>query len=302
MNKIYIGSHVSFNKQTQLLGSLKETLEYGANAFMFYTGAPQNTNRSSIDREITSLAHQAMDKEGILRENVIVHAPYIINLANRENFDFAVRFLKQEIYRVEELGFFKLVLHPGSHIGYGEEEGIKNIITALNTVIDSKTKVSICIETMAGKGSELGKNFFEVKRIIDGVKYSEKIKVCLDTCHIFDAGYNVEDTENLLLQFDEIIGLSKLACIHINDSKNEMGSHKDRHENLGFGKIGFENLLRLIYHPKLKDVPKILETPYVTKDDTSKKRLYPPYKFEIEMIKKGLWNPHLLEDIRQYYK
>ncbi|MDD3341706.1 MAG: deoxyribonuclease IV [Bacilli bacterium] len=302
MEKLIIGSHVSFNKQTQLLGSLEEALHYGSNTFMFYTGAPQNTNRANIDLEITALAHRAMKEEGVDFSNVVVHAPYIINLANPEHFDFAVRFLKEEIRRVEMLGMTKLVLHPGSHVGQGPEIGIQNIIRALNTAIDNETKVTVCIETMAGKGTECGKTFEEIKTILDGMNYKDKVKVCFDTCHVFDAGYDLHDLDTVLHTFDKVIGLSEIAVLHINDSKNSLSSHKDRHENIGLGEIGFETLLKIINHPKLKDVPKILETPYVTKDDTSKDKVYPPYKLEIEMIKKKTNNPHLIEDIRSTYK
>lgn len=302
MEELIIGSHVSFNKATQLAGSIQETLLYGGNAFMIYTGAPQNTNRCEIDEEITCLSHRALQQEGIETNNIIVHAPYIINLANPVNFDFGVRFLREEIRRVESLGLTKLVLHPGSHVGAGTEEGIKNIIIALNTVIDHQTHVTLCLETMAGKGTECGKTFEEIKTIIDGVKHKDKVQVCLDTCHIADGGYSLDDTDALLALFDQKIGLDKLAVIHINDSKNPSGSHKDRHENIGFGEIGFDRVLQLIYHPKLKGIPKILETPYVTKDENSKDKIYPPYRFEIEMIRKKKFNPHILEDIRSYYK
>lgn len=303
MEDIILGAHVSYTKQTQLLGCVEEALRYGANTFMFYTGAPQNTARSSIDLEITGLAKRAMMEYGIDIQNVVVHAPYIINLASAsEKQEFAIRFLKEEVMRTEQLGVSLMVLHPGSHVGIGTEEGIQNIIRGLNAVVDSKTNVKICLETMAGKGSECGRSFEEIKRIIDGCNFPDKIMVCLDTCHIHDAGYDVSDFDFVLQQFDDIIGLSKLACLHINDSKNELGAHKDRHENIGFGNIGFSNLLKVLYHPKLKGIPKILETPYVTKDDMSKEKLYPPYKFEIEMIKKKEMNSNLLEDIRKYYK
>lgn len=303
MEDIIIGSHVSYTKQTQLLGCVEEALRYGANTFMFYTGAPQNTARSSIDLELTAKAQQYMKENGIDICNVIVHAPYIINLASSfEKQGFAIRFLKEEVRRSEQLGITMMVLHPGSHVGVGSEEGILRIIDGLNAVVDSKTNVKICLETMAGKGSECGRNFEEIKQIIDGCNYPEKIMVCLDTCHIHDAGYDLCDFDFILEQFDQIIGLSKLACLHINDSKNICGSHKDRHENIGLGEIGFSNLLKVLYHPKLKGIPKILETPYVAIDDTSKEKVYPPYKFEIEMIRKQEMNPHLLDDIRNYYK
>lgn len=302
MKELIIGSHVSFTKQEQLLGSVMETLKYGANTFMFYTGAPQNTARSSIDLELTAIAQKLMKESNIDINNVIIHAPYIINLANSQNFDFSVRFLKEEIRRAEMLGITKVVLHPGSHVQLGEEVGIENIIRALNTVIDNETKVIICLETMAGKGTELGKTFEQLKKIIDGVKYQDKIGVCLDTCHISDGGYDIDNFDQVLETFDQIIGIENIKCVHINDSKNQKNSHKDRHENIGLGTIGFSNLLKVIYHEKLKDVPKILETPYVTASDNTKDKLYPPYKFEIEMIRNKKENPNLLEDIRNFYK
>jgi len=302
MNNIIIGSHVKFNKTTQLLGCIEEALSYGANTFMFYTGAPQNTVRSVLDNGIIKEAHQKLKDSFINPNNIIIHAPYIINLANPKNMDFGINFLKTEIKRVEELGFKNLVLHPGSHVGIGEEEAIKNIIFALNKALENDTNVNILLETMAGKGSEIGKNFEEIKKIINGLEKSEKIKVCLDTCHLNDAGYDLNKFDKVLDEFDRTIGLSKLLCIHINDSKNIINSQKDRHENFGFGEIGFDNLMNIIYHPKIKDVPKILETPYVTKDDNTKDRVYPPYKFEIKMIKNKIFNKNLINDIRNYYK
>lgn len=302
MNELIIGSHVSFTKQEQLLGSVMETLKYGANTFMFYTGAPQNTTRSSIDLELTAIAQKLMKESNIDINNVIVHAPYIINLANDKNFDFSTKFLKEEIRRVEMLGITKLVLHPGSHVGQGEDIGIANIIKALNTVLDSKTNVTILLETMAGKGTELGKTFEQLKQIIDGTTQKDKIGVCLDTCHINDSGYDLNDFDHLLQQFDQTIGLEKLQCLHINDSKNPQGSHKDRHENIGLGTIGFQKLLSVIYHDKLKKVPKILETPYITAQEDSKDKLYPPYKQEIDMIRAKKENKNLIQEIREYYK
>lgn len=303
MEKLIIGSHVSFKKEEQLLGSVKEALSYGANAFMIYTGAPQNTARSPIDKEKTLAGYKIMKENNIDINNLVVHAPYIVNLAGSgEKLDFAIRFLKEEIKRVEELGIKKLVLHPGSHVKLTREEGINNIIKALNIIVEENSKVDILLETMAGKGTEIGINFEELKTIIDGVKYNEHVKVCLDTCHINDAGYLISEFDSVLKEFDKVIGLEKLACIHVNDSINEIGAKKDRHANFGQGTLGFDNLIHVIYHPLLKDIPKILETPYVTLNDDSKERLYPPYKFEIEMIKDKIENSNLIEDIRNYYK
>ena len=300
---LIIGSHVSYKSGKQLLGSVVEALSYGANTFMFYTGAPQNTNRSTIDDNLTKEAYQLMEENGINPKNVIVHAPYIINLANDgASYDFAIKFLKEEIKRVDKLGMKYLVLHPGSHVGLGIEKGLDNIINGLNFVLSEDNDVIICLETMAGKGSELGISFEQIKKIIDGVKLSDKLMVCLDTCHINDAGYDLNNFDAILDEFDRIIGLNNLACLHINDSKNERGAHKDRHENIGIGTIGFDNLINVIYNKRLDGIPKILETPYIGDTDDSKERLYPPYKFEIEMIKNKKFDVDFLNKIRNYYK
>ena len=299
---LIIGSHVSFNKDSQLLGSVREALAYDANTFMFYTGAPQNTKRIPINDEKTYEAFKLMKDNNMDLRNIIVHAPYIINPANTENIDFSINFLRQEIDRVEKLGITKLVLHPGSHVQLGEDIAIKNITHVLNSCLLSDTKVDICLETMAGKGTEMGINFDQLKKIIDGVLYKDKVKVCLDTCHLNDSGYDLKEFDVILDEFDKKIGIDKIACVHINDSKNILGSHKDRHENIGLGTIGFDNLINIIYHDKLKGVPKILETPYITNGIDEKNKIYAPYKFEIEMIKNKKMNTNLLEDIRNYYK
>ena len=302
MNLI-IGSHVSFKSGKQLVGSVVEALSYGANTFMFYTGAPQNTNRSAINDSLTKEAFELMKENGIEPKNVIVHAPYIINLANDgASYDFAIKFLKEEIKRVDSLGMKYLVLHPGSHVGLGINNGLDNIINALDFVLSEDNDVVICLETMAGKGSELGTSFEQLKKIIDGVKLNNKLMVCLDTCHINDAGYDLNNFDEVLDEFDKVIGLNKLACVHINDSKNEKGSHKDRHENIGLGTIGFDNLINVIYNKRLDGIPKILETPYIGDTDDSKERLYPPYKFEIEMIRNKKFDSEFLDKIRKYYK
>ena len=302
MNLI-IGSHVSFKSGKQLVGSVEEALSYGSNTFMFYTGAPQNTSRSAINDSLTKEAFGLMNENGIEPKNVIVHAPYIINLANDgASYDFAIKFLKEEIKRVDSLGMKYLVLHPGSHVGLGIDKGLDNIINGLNFVLSEDNDVVVCLETMAGKGSELGTSFEQIKKIINGVKLNNKLMVCLDTCHINDAGYDLNNFDEVLDEFDKIIGLDKLACIHVNDSKNEKGSHKDRHENIGLGTIGFDNLINVIYNKRLDGIPKILETPYIGDTDDSKERLYPPYKFEIEMIRNKKFDSEFLDKIRKYYK
>ena len=296
VNNILIGANVKFNKDDKLIASVKEAISYNLNTFMFYTGAPQNTLRSSINDFKTIEAYELMRENGIDPKNVVVHAPYIINLANPNNFDFSVDFLKQELDRVDQLGISYMVLHPGSHVGLGEENGITNIIKGLNAVLDNYNgNVMILLETMAGKGSELGINFEQLKKIIDGVNYSNRIGVCLDTCHLNDAGYDISNFDSLLDQFDKQIGLDKIKCVHVNDSKNDQGTHKDRHENIGFGTIGFDNLINVLYNEKLENVPKILETPYINGE-------YPPYKFEAEMIRNIVMNSNLVEDIIEYSK
>lgn len=298
--KLIIGSHVSFNKDTQLLGSVKETISYGANTFMFYTGAPQNTKRSEINVNTLVLANDLMKEYDIDKDNVIVHAPYIINLANdtkKESYDFAINFLKQELDRCEMLGIRNMVLHPGSHVGLGEEKALDNIVYALKIVLDKKRYTNILIETMAGKGSEVGKNINEIKYIIDNVN-SDNLGVCLDTCHLNDSGVDINLFDEYLDEFDKLIGIDKIKCIHVNDSLNPISSGKDRHANIGYGTIGFDALINVIYNERLENVPKILETPYITKDDSSKERLYPPYKEEIQMIKEKKFNPNMIDEIR----
>lgn len=290
---LIIGSHVGYKKDSGLVGSVKEALSYGANTFMFYTGAPQNTKRLPIDLANVQEADKLMAENNIQKENVIVHAPYIINLAtdDEEKRSFATSFLQEEIKRVETLGFAYLVLHPGSHVGCGPDKGIENIANSLNKVLETDEEVVILLETMAGKGTEVGRTFEEIASIIEKVNHKEKIGVCLDTCHINDAGYDLNNFDKVLDNFDEVIGLGKLKCLHINDSKNERSAHKDRHENIGLGHIGFDALMKVIYNNRLDNIPKILETPYVDK-------IYPPYKYEIEMIRNKKFNENLLEEIR----
>lgn len=280
-----IGSHVSMNGKEMMLGSVKEALSYDANTFMFYTGAPQNTFRKEISELRIEEAKALMKENNINIDDVVVHAPYIINLANttkKETFELAVSFLAKEIQRCEAIGITRLVLHPGSHVNAGEDIGLKQIVKGLNMVLKPTQTVKIALETMAGKGTELGRDFNQIKYIIDNVEQSHLLGVCLDTCHLNDAGYNLVDFDMILDEFDQKIGLDRLFVLHINDSKNEQGAHKDRHENIGYGYIGFETLNKIVHHPKLKDVPKILETPYI--NDIA------PYKKEIIMFKNQTFN------------
>jgi deoxyribonuclease-4 len=282
-----------------LLAASEEAVLYGATTFMVYTGAPQNTRRKPIEDLNIEAGQVHMRKHGI--EEIVVHAPYIINIGNSQNpatFELGVDFLRMEIERTEALGMAKqIVLHPGAHVGAGTEAGIQKIIEGLNEVLTREQQVRIALETMAGKGTECGRTFEELAQIIDGVTYNDKLSVCFDTCHIHDAGYDVvNDFDGVLERFDNVIGIERLQVLHINDSKNERGTHKDRHENIGFGKIGFEALQYIVHHPQLLHIPKILETPYIGEDKNNKKA---PYKLEIEMLQSKQFDPLLLEKVLQ---
>ena len=295
---LLIGSHVSFKSSEQLLGSVKEAIGYDSTCFMFYTGAPQNTKRCKLDYGLTLKAVNLLHENNISVENLVIHAPYIINLANNLNKDkylFSINFLSEEINRANMLGIKRVVLHPGCFTNLTLEDGINNIINALNLVIKPNLDVSICLETMAGKGTEVGFKLEHIKKIIDGVKYKDKLMVCLDTCHLNDAGYDMSNFDKFLDDFDNIIGIEKIGCVHVNDSLNVLSSKKDRHANIGYGTIGFDSLIKIIYNDRLENVPKILETPYINKS-------YPPYKFEIEMIRKKMFNKNLYEDVINYYE
>lgn len=283
-----LGSHVGMSGKEMMLGSVKEALSYGANTFMIYTGAPQNTRRKKLEELRIEEARQCMAENGI--QNFIVHAPYIINLANTvkpETFEIAVEFLGIELERTAAMGAKVLVLHPGAHVGAGVEAGIARIIEGLDKVMSADMPVMIALETMAGKGSEIGKTFEELKAIYDGVRYPEHLRVCLDTCHIHDAGYDiVNNYEGVLAHFDKVLGLDQIAAIHINDSKNPLGAQKDRHENVGKGHIGFETLLRFVSDERFRNVPKILETPWI-KENPDDKKSSAPYKEEIERFQQA---------------
>ncbi|MCA1063422.1 deoxyribonuclease IV [Rossellomorea sp. AcN35-11] len=293
---VKIGSHVSMSGKKMLLASSEEAVSYGANTFMIYTGAPQNTRRKKIEDLNIEAGLLHMKENGI--EDIIVHAPYIINIGNTTNpatFELGVNFLRSEMERTEALGAGQIVLHPGAHVGAGADKGIEKIIEGLNEVLTKDHKVQIALETMAGKGSECGRSFEELAQIINGVELNDRLSVCFDTCHTHDAGYNiVEDFDGVLEEFDKIVGIDRLKVLHINDSKNERGAGKDRHENLGFGHIGFKALNYIVHHPQLQEVPKILETPYVGEDKKNKK---PPYKFEIDMLRNQTFDEDVLTKI-----
>ena len=291
-----IGSHVNF-KNDQLLGAAKMAVSFDANTFMFYTGAPQNTIRKDINKDLTTEAWEYMKNHGIDINNVICHAPYIINLANKEkpeSWNFSISFLKNELDRITQMGINYMVVHPGNALKLDRMEALYNIAEALNLILTPDTKPLILLETMAGKGSECGINIYELKEILSRIDLKDKVGICLDTCHLNDSGIDISKFDSYLDDLSNEIGLDKVKCIHVNDSKNPIGSHKDRHANLGYGTIGFANLLNVLYNPKLKDVPKILETPWVGN--------YPPYKLEIAMIKSKKFNPNLEQDLNEIYK
>lgn len=280
-----IGSHVSMSGKEMLLGSVKEALSYGANTFMVYTGAPQNTKRKPVEELNIETATDYMRKNGI--DNFVVHAPYIINLANSINpdiYNLGVDFLAEEINRTEKMGSNMIILHPGSHVGAGTDIGIDYIANALNQILTQNTPCYIALETMAGKGSEIGRNFEELAKIFDKVHHNEKLRVCFDTCHTHDSGYDIVNAfDEVIERFDLLLGIENIAVFHINDSKNPCGSMKDRHANIGEGHIGYKCLHQIIHDKRFLSVPKILETPYIP-DENNPKVTYPPYKKEIEWL------------------
>lgn len=291
-----IGSHVSMSGKKMLEGSAEEAHQFGESTFMIYTGAPQNTRRKNINDLNIEKGHKVMEQYGL--SNIVVHAPYIINIGNTtkpEVYELGVNFLQNEIERTQAIGAKDIVLHPGAHVGAGADKGINQIIKGLNEVLTHDHDVRIALETMAGKGTEIGRSFEELARIIDGVTHNDRLSICFDTCHTHDAGYNIKnDFDGVLNEFDKIIGIDRIKVVHVNDSKNEQGAHKDRHENIGFGYIGFDALNNVVHHEAFKDIPKILETPYVGEDKKNKK---PPYHFEIEMLKSQIFDPKLKEKI-----
>lgn len=296
-----LGCHVSLNGEKQFLGSVEEALSYGANAFMVYTGAPQNTIRRPISSMRIEEALELMKKNHLQENHVVVHAPYIVNLANPDPIkqQFAIDFLSEEVRRTDALHSKVIVLHPGAHMNEGVQSGVERISSGINQILQntSSSSVIIAIEGMAGKGTEVGRTFEELKGIIDLVEDKSRIGVCLDTCHLNDAGYDVSnDFDKVLEEFDQKVGLTYLKVFHINDSKNELGAHKDRHENIGFGHLGFGSIAKVVHHPLLEGIPKILETPYV--DSPNKKDAsYPPYRQEIEMLRNNQFNSNLLVDV-----
>ncbi len=292
---IKIGSHVSNSGEKMLVGALNEALSYNANCLMFYLGAPQNSFRKPLKEFKIEEFHDLLLKNNIDYNDVIIHAPYIVNLAQPDiqKREYAIDFIANEIMKVDAIGARYIVVHPGAHVGEGLERGLNLISDSLKKIFEKtkNTDVIICLETMAGKGTECCSKFEELKTVLENVN-NNRLQICFDTCHVWDSGYNIVDNyEEVLKKFDELIGLDKIKVIHLNDSKNFLESHKDRHENIGFGQIGFSTLSKFVFDDRFVNVAKILETPYVSE--------FAPYKWEIEMLKKQEFDANLINKINE---
>ncbi len=288
-----IGANVSMKAPKMFPGAVAEAASYHATSLQFYTGAPQNTRRKPTSEMKIPEGLAAMAAAGL--SHLVIHCPYIVNLGNTkkpQNFAFAVQFMQDEVARAEALHADTMPFHPGAHVGAGPDAAIAQIAAGLNQILTPEQNVTIALETMAGKGTEIGRTFEELAAIIARVELPDKVRVCMDTCHMSDAGYPVrDDFDGVLAEFDRLIGLDKLAVIHLNDSKNPQGAHKDRHTNIGAGTLGFDCLNAIAHHPALANVPKILETPYVGPDN---QRLIPPYGVEIGWLESGEYHPEAL--------
>lgn len=270
-----IGCHLSTTKGFENMG--KEALEIGANTFQFFTRNPRGGKAKKIDEKDIQGLLKIMEDNNFSK--ILAHAPYTLNAcsADERTREFALEMLADDLERMEYLPNNLYNFHPGSHVKQGVEVGIEYIANALNTVIKKEQTTTVLLETMAGKGTEIGRSFEEIRAIIDKVELKDHIGVCLDTCHVYDAGYDiVNNLDGVLEEFDRVIGLDRLKAIHLNDSKNPFESHKDRHEKIGEGSIGIEAIKRIINHPKLRHLPFFLETPNELSG----------HKEEIELLKK----------------
>ena len=279
-----IGSHVSFSDKG-LVTATEEAVSYGSSSFMIYTGAPQNTRRKPMEELYIEEGKALMRQHGI--DEIVVHAPYIINLGSykKDTFELAVRFLQEEIRRTHAIGVGHIVLHPGAYTDKDPEYGIARIAEGLNEVLAGTEglDVKIALETMAGKGTEIGRSFEEIAAIIEKVKDNDRLSVCLDTCHMHDAGYDiVDDLDGVLREFDRVVGLDRVAVVHLNDSKNPRGAAKDRHAPVGAGYLGYEAIKRVVDHELLTGRPFILETPWIGKDSKTSR---PMYEAEIALLR-----------------
>lgn len=287
MAKIYLGSHVSMRGPSYYLGSVEEAIKDGATTLMLYTGAPQNSVRTPLEKLKIEEAITLAKENNFDLSKFVCHAPYLINLANTLNasiHNMSKEMLANELIRTHAMGIKILVLHPGSHVKAGAEVGLDALILGLDDVLENDhTDVTIALETMPGGGSQVGGTFEEIKQIIERSKFPHRLGVCLDTCHLYSAGIDVKNVDQTLDLIEASFGLDRVKCIHLNDSQFPMHSHKDRHANLGQGVLGFETLYNWVHHPRLSGVPFILETPYINEKS--------PYKAEIEMLLSGEYDP-----------
>ena len=255
-----IGCHLSCSKGYEHMA--REAVELGGNTFQFFTRNPRGCKAKEIDEGDVQAFHAFCADNGI--ERILAHAPYTLNPASAkpEVREFARMVLADDLLRMENTPHQMYNMHPGSHVGQGVDAGIELICETLNEVLQPEQTTTLLLETMAGKGSEIGRTFEELRTIIERLELEHHVGVCLDTCHIWDGGYNVQDMDEVLEQFDHILGIERLKALHLNDSKNALGSHKDRHEQIGAGCIGLEAFQRIVTHPQLKDLPMFLETPH----------------------------------------
>ena len=271
-----IGSHISIAKGFKKAAQI--SVDIGANTFQFFSRNPRGGNAKEFN-EKDMAAFQKIREENNFGK-LLAHAPYTMNLAaaNEDTYEFAKMVIREDVKRMDSIGVEYICFHPGSHVGSGVEEGTRKIIEGLNQAITGDENITVLLETMSGKGTEIGRSFEEIRAIIDGVEHNERMGVCMDTCHIFSAGYDiVNDLDGVLDEFDRVIGLDRLKTIHLNDSMMPFGKNKDRHAGIGEGEIGMKALLEVVNHPKLRDIPFFLETPY---DDEGHGR-------EIAMIKEN---------------
>lgn len=255
-----IGCHLSASKGYKHMG--EEILGIGGNTFQFFTRNPRGGSAKAIDEKDVNSFNELCREKGI--EVILAHAPYTLNACSKDERtrEFAFEVMSDDLRRMEYTPGNLYNFHPGSHVGQGVETGIEYISGLLNKVLTKEQTTTVLLETMAGKGSEIGRSFEELREIIDRVELKEKLGVCLDTCHVYDAGYDiVNDLDKVMARFDDIIGIERLKAVHINDSKNPFESHKDRHEKIGEGSIGTEAMARIINHPLLRELPFYLETP-----------------------------------------
>lgn len=270
-----LGSHVSFSSPRYLAQAAEEAISYNANAMMIYLGAPQNTKRVEFEKMHLD-EYQEKYSSIIPKENILVHAPYIINPSSVEKHQFAIDFLVKEIQMMNKLGLTKLVVHPGAHTEFSRNEAISTLINSMKIILQRTQGVTILLETMSGKGTEIGNDIPELARIIKQVG-NERLGICLDTCHMWDAGYDIREFDEFINFLKECEAFDLVKAIHINDSKNPLGARKDRHENIGKGNIGVNTLKAFVNSPVFDNIIKVLETPYVDEK--------PIYKQEIEILK-----------------